>query len=443
MKRNSSVKEFDALVKYAADRSFGVLVPSKNGVNIDDSINSALFIKLYLKNTKSTFTLISMCGFNPEKLKDVRLLVESQIPSETLIGNLLQYLLGQSSVNDTQVYKTLLEHKETALVFLVNELIRPLHLQQILNLIKRYIYYIFSLSVNEYTARHSDKSEINPKTIKYAQYEKIRKASTDKKTPSPDKNNLRNPLKRNIDKNVKEGEAEVNPVKRLKKEVNRVIYKASSSKKLDRTLPIKEKKATPHTDVIKENELLREQNKEFQIKIRKLEKCLSGNTSAKLLFDTQKRLSEMELELKSSQLKVKENGQLIKQLLATIDYMNQSADIKSAIKKTKLGEKEEHKFLFNKYELVNNHTQLGQIRVMVFDTFKTLQISVAKDNPKILGMVSFLSSKLEELFEIIHNIEKKGLEYLSLIIDNAKCTYCIHVLPVSYTHLTLPTTPYV
>ena len=271
------------------------------------------------------------------------------------------------------------------------------------------------MALSEYTVKQGERVEGSPKMIKYAQYEKI---CNEKSVEPLKKSILRNSLKKNTEREI-----EISPIKKIKRELNRVIYKASPTKNSPSPSKATLHKKVNEEDIMKENEMLKEQNKELQAKISKLEKSIGGNNSGKLLFDAQKKVAEMELELKSAKMRFQENDQLIKQLLATIDYMNQTESTKK-LKGQRIEEvKEERKFLFNKYELVDNHTQLGQIKAMVFDTFKALQTSTIKDNPKIAGMISFLLGKMEELFKITHNLEIKELEYLNLLADSVNQTH--------------------
>ena len=190
-------------------------------------------------------------------------------------------------------------------------------------------------------------------------------------------------------------------------------------------------------ELIKENEELRVRNKELIAKIQELEKVHAAPESkqnsakldpkqSKLIFEYERKISSLDLSLQSAQIKLQENDKLITQLLQTIDYLNQGA-AKKGKKSGKPGEKqatpevENGQFLFNKSELVQSHTQIKQTKYMIFEGFKSLQAEIiAKhgDHGKIVGIIDYLLGNLDSLFNIIHQLEIKELQYLNLLTYN-------------------------
>lgn len=188
-------------------------------------------------------------------------------------------------------------------------------------------------------------------------------------------------------------------------------------------------------DLSKENEDLKAKNKELSERIKELERVQSlmkdDVKTAKLLFEYERKMSALELGMKSAQIKLVENDKLITQLLQTIDYLNQSS--KGTLKKppkaeTKKGQtnekndnENEGQFLFDKSELVQSHTQIKQTKYMIFEGFKVLQEEVTKkygDQGRVIGTVDYLLGNLDALFNIIHQLEIKELQYLNLLANN-------------------------
>ena len=124
------------MIKHAADRSVGVLSPEDGKIHIEDSKNTSFFIRLYLKNTKATFTLLNMCGCSSERLKDIKLLNKSAIPAEASIGKLLQYFM-KGPLDEEQPFKTLLENKKIFFVVFLNESTIESQAQPILSLTEK------------------------------------------------------------------------------------------------------------------------------------------------------------------------------------------------------------------------------------------------------------------------------------------------------------------
>ena len=344
--------------------------------------------------------------------------------------------------------------------------------------------------MNEYIVKSDEKALEVPKTVKYSIYDKLRggKASKLKKKhaaksprmPKKDKSKLAQSLKKLTESGKK---AEEDPSAKSaaesasgagnssskaaayktpgkdKKRVNglALVNKSYDTILNDKTmLPQIDSKRVKHvsnqkstskakpanTDLIKENEELKIRNRELLSRISELEKIhssLKGESKpAKLLFDYERKVAGMELSLQSSQIKLQENDKLITQLLKTIDYLNQagasptskeSRSAKSATGEKADSESGQQQFLFNKSELVQSHTQIKQTKYMIFEGFKTLQAEITKkygDQGRIIGSVDYLLGNLDGLFNIIHQLEIKELQYLNLLANNQPQQSTLH-----------------
>jgi hypothetical protein len=222
-------------------------------------------------------------------------------------------------------------------------------------------------------------------------------------------------------------------------------------------------------DYLKENEKLKQINRELEARIARLEDPKrekkkkekeggnSGKSVDKLLFEYERKIGSMELTQRSMNIKLEENDKLITQLLQTIDYLNQGGSHGSKMTQKQLLLKQQQQaqnpeknqyqsgnppqklkeslespkaailtpkgqFLFNKSELVQSHTQIQQIKFMIFEGFKTLQGEIVNkygENGKVMGILDYLLYNLDSLFNIIHQLEIKELQYLNLLTTSA------------------------
>lgn len=187
-------------------------------------------------------------------------------------------------------------------------------------------------------------------------------------------------------------------------------------------------------DLAKENEELRLQNKQLQATIAQLKSKGSGSEKAKkyekeeqVVFKYERQISNLELKNQAMQIKQQENDKLITQLLQTIDFLNQNIakptnkpGEQNKAQDEAQGDKSGH-FLFNKSELVQSHTQIKQMKYTIFEGFKSLQGEINKkcnESGKIIGIIDYLLLSLDGLFNIIHQLEIKELQYLNLLAHN-------------------------
>jgi hypothetical protein len=150
------------------------------------------------------------------------------------------------------------------------------------------------------------------------------------------------------------------------------------------------------------------------------------------MFDYERKITSLEMAQQSMLIKLQENDKLITQLLQTIDYLNQTnrkekmkgkPNEKASLAPTAAAshEPDNGSFLFNKSELVQSHTQIKQNKYMIFEGFKKLQEEIGikhGGNGKVIGTIDYLLGNLDSLFNIIHQLEIKELQYLNLLANN-------------------------
>ena len=75
-------------------------------------------------------------------------------------------------------------------------------------------------------------------------------------------------------------------------------------------------------------------------------------------------------------------------------------------------------FLFNKGELLKNHSLIKETKNLLFEGLKFLQASIAKalaKNGKVIGIMDSVFSNLDVLFNIVHQFEIRELQYLNML----------------------------
>ena len=141
-----STEQFDHLVQFAAEKSFGVLVPrEKAPLQIEGSGNTSLVLKVAVQNTRSSFVLLDMCGCKARYIKDTRSpgkKPQNVEPAEAAVLGLLQYLSRQGTEKSDGIpalYRDLLSNRRLQLMLHVAAEVPLAQIQPVLNAIEKYV----------------------------------------------------------------------------------------------------------------------------------------------------------------------------------------------------------------------------------------------------------------------------------------------------------------
>jgi len=133
--------QFDSLIQYAAEKSFGVLVPKEGEVHIENSGNTSFVMKISLLNKMSSITIIDMCEYKPRYFKSIKAKQASTIPPEIAINGLFDFLnhshLEQTTNLPSELYKKLLDNRKIHFIFHINEHLQLAEEQPVINAIEK------------------------------------------------------------------------------------------------------------------------------------------------------------------------------------------------------------------------------------------------------------------------------------------------------------------